>query len=759
MNHKTFFPALVLSAVSATATDLADWYAFKPDNNITAPSAVGLADWNTEPAGKHGRIERRDDKLFYAGKEFKLWGANLGFADSKPTKAEAERMAEFFRKYGFNALRHHKHLDGYGWAGFQGPFSMLDFDAEGLDRFDYFNKCLKDAGIFIKHSPNFGVRFGREDFPRVPYHAELGSVEDRPGARIRAPFGMVYLAREIQDLQIEQTVKLLRHRNPHTGMLYAEDPFLFCVELFNEDSVLFGGTNSSLQISSTIRARTAKAFSAWLLERYKSDAAWRTAWGEEAVIADPANIPNDHLRNLVAPAKVNGDFPAESLASGTVVPWASPWFNDAALDPASEQAFLRARLLDSMEFLIELQDGFYRRFAMAVRETGFKGEIVTSNWQAGSLAGHLLNLHSDARSGMVDRHNYFGGRDGAMDGKNTFRHASILTRPGGGNLSAGFQQVEGAAFMLSEWIHVQPNEWYAEGPVTLGAYGWGLQGWDVSYWFQIGTTRGVFSDRIGRNPWDSSNPVGLATLPVVSRMVRRLDVAEAPRTHYLNAHIPSVREGRMSFLGTTVQDHDEKVFSTDKVPVEALAATRVAVRFTEQETPTETFDLKPYQEGDTVVSATKQLRWTRGEADNPHSGFFTINTAATKGFVGFAPGGKTFELGDGYAITPERGFAVILLTAKGERETLADAKEIVLTAMARGRNTGMKLNEVGNRVTARGTPPLLLEPVKATLEVPFNGSLLVLDHDGNAPTATRAVIRTFLIDGAMDRSPFYLLRR
>jgi hypothetical protein len=478
------------------------------------------------------------------------------------------------------------------------------------------------------------------------------------------------------------------------------------------------------------------------------------------MIDAPPAVANRHFAALVGPDKVVGEFRPENLDAGTVVPWAYPWFNDAALREGSEQAFLRRRLLDSMVFLVSLQDEFYDRFTAAIRETGFKGEIVTSNWQAGSLVGHLLNLHSDARTGLVDRHNYFGGASnrGIKLGEK-FKAGSLLARPGMGSLSAGFQQVDDAAFMLSEWIHVQPNEWYAEGPVTLGAYGWGLQGWDVSYYFQMGSNRGRMSDRIGRNLWDATNPVGLATFAAVSRMVRRLDVTEAPETFRLRAHVPSLHEGRMGFLGKTEQSWDEKSFTTDRVPMEALAATRVAVDFTETFEPTPAFDLTPYLDGPAIVSATKQLRWTPAEKDDPTGGHYTIATAGTKGFVGFAPGGKTFDLGDGFTITPAAGFAVILLSARGPDETLANASEIVVTAMARGRNTGMEFSPEGDKLLTMGKAPLLFEPVNATVTVPFAGTLHLLDHDGVAPTSSRPAAREFAIRGAADRTPFYVLRR
>jgi hypothetical protein len=311
----------------------------------------------------------------------------------------------------------------------------------------------------------------------------------------------------------------------------------------------------------------------------------------------------------------------------------------------------------------------------------------------------------------------------------------MLTRPGMGSLSAGFQQVDGAAFMLSEWTHVQPNEWYAEGPTLMGAYGWGLQGWDVSSIFQMGGSKGGFTNRIGANLSDATNPVILATFPTVARMVRRFDVTEAPVTHTLNAHPASLAEGKLSFRGTTLQDRDDKSFTTDKVPVEALAANRVAVKFTDSYQDTQPFDLAPYLDGTTIVSSTKQLRWTPAPEGQSLGGYLTINTPATK------------------------GFAVILLSAQGPTDTLATAQAIVVTAMARGRNTGMEFNEAGNQVLNMGKPPLLLEPVLAALTLPFAGTLDLLDHDGNAATASRAFKNSLALDGAADRTPFYQIRR
>jgi len=756
MNKHVGFPLfLAASALAVHAGDMEGWYTFNPDNLHSGSSAIGMEAWNTEPAGVHGRVLAKGDKLFYNGDEIKLWGLNNCYAACAPDKEMADRRAAFYRKFGFNAMRLHKFADGTDWAGIQSADSFVKLDPAGLDRMDYYISVLKENGIYTKLSPTFGVKIGEKDLEKVPYHAEIG--EMRRG-RISAGGCWAYMATELQDLQIEQTIGLLNHRNPYTGLRYAEDPAISCVELFNEASILFYDANNKLQRSPTLRARHGQGFSEWLKTKYKNEENWRAAWGRDIIIEDPAAIGNPDMKNLIGLNHVNGTLVPESLEAGTVIPWGSPWFYDAALNADSQQAVLKERMLDTMQYLIGVQNDFFRRFVKAIRATGYDGDLIGSNWQAGNDAGHLLNLHSDSLVGIIDRHNYFGGGRGAFRDQKPFKDGSMLSLPGMGLLSAGFQQVDNLPFMFSEWIHVQPNEWAAEGPAILGAYGWGLQGWDVSYIFQ-NRDDGGFSKKLGLQDWDVTNPAVLASYAAISRQVRRFDVQEAPETKRLNVHLPSIKAGRLGFRGLTRQQHDEKSFSTDQVPMEALAATRVAVSFTDSFEPTPKFDMSPYREGDTIVSATKQLRWTPAPEGTSKGGYFTMNTPGTKAFAGFAPGEQAFDLGDGFAITPEKGFAVIYLTAKEPGQTLADAREIVLTAMARTRNSGMKFNEEGNKILDAGDAPLRMEPVRATLLLPFDGRLEVLDQDGNKPLESRPFKKSLRIDGAQDRTPFYLIRK
>jgi len=747
---KSLLVSLLLTGIAAAGPVPDSWYPFTPTNE-PGPSEIGMEDWVSERAGTDGRIEIRGEKLFSDGKEIKLWGLNNTYGNCAPDKAMAEKRAALYRKFGMNTIRFHKYADGFGWAGIQSEESFADFDPEGLDRMDYYASVLAENGIYIKLSPTFGVKFGPKDAENIPYADEFGEMKRK---RVKSGHGAIFLSTELQDLQIEQTIKLLEHRNPYTGMSYAEDPAVFCVEMFNEDAVLWSGTNRQLQGSPTLRKRSAENFSTWLKEKYGSEEAWKEAWGVEAIIA--GEHFNAHLKNLAGDELSRpGQLPAESLEAGTVVPWGQQWHYGKVAEGDESMAPLQRRLLDTMKFLIEEQQAFYNRFAKAIRATGFDGAILASNWVAGSGFSHFYNLWADAQFDIVDRHNYFGGAPrGSKDG--SFNNASMLAAPGSELLSSGMQQVQGKPFMLSEWIHVQPTEWLAESAPIIGTYGMGLNGWDVSYIFQ-NTDDGGFSDRLYQHDWDATVPQVLASFATLSRQVRRLDVREAPDPALLRVHVPSFEEGKRSVNDKTIEQFDYKSYTSDEIPYQALAVTRVAVDFTEEFRETTPFDVEEHIDEGDYVSRTSQLRWAPAPEGKKQAGHFTINTERTKAFVGFASGDQTFQLGE-LAITPAKGYAVIMVTAKERKaNSLAESNEWIITAMARGRNTGSQID--GNKLVENGEGPIRLEPVEAEITGKITGTLSILDHDGRKQGRGRPVDGSITIDGKEDRTPFYLFSR
>jgi hypothetical protein len=356
---------------------------------------------------------------------------------------------------------------------------------------------------------------------------------------------------------------------------------------------------------------------------------------------------------------------------------------------------------------------------------------------------HYYNLRSDYLVGYIDRHNYFGG--GLFD--------SMLEKPGSGYFSSGLQQVADRPFGFSEWIHVYPSLYSAEGPAILAAYGMGLQGWDASYEFQSQSAHRLFSDRAGWPPWgvwEADVPAQLGQYPALARMVLRGDVKESEVISVRRVSPEDLATGTFNFSDKVVQQGDIKSFG-GSVPAEALAAGRVVVAFTEKPEASTFPDMAKYRQGSAITSVTGQLVW-----DTAGRGYFTVNTAGTKAVVGFAEG-KSVALGD-VTITVASPYASIFLTALEKGATLATAKSALLCAVARNCNTGFKYFAIDSKTLDNGKGPILLEPVKATLKISGRrvASVHVLDHDGRRTEKTLPVENgQFAIDGAKDRALYY----
>ena len=695
-----------------------EWFAWDAGGDPAEPSVIGMADWLEKPAGRRGRVQMDGDRIVYGGEPMKVWGLNRTFAAVAPPRDQATRIADFYAKHGVNAVRLHKYANGEKWAGILQPDSSVAFDPQRLEDLDFFVAELKERGIYTKLSSNFGTTpLGKKELAGMPFAP--GDYKEKPEGFFTAPQGALWFSPELQEVQARQLTGLLTHTNPHTGLRYADDPAVMVVELLNENTTFFNLSNALKDVEVT-RERAGAAFAAYLRGRYADEAALEAAWGPRG--AGRGGL--DHF--------AKEGFEGESL-DGAVYPFGNTWFQDPRNQPVANP-----RMLDTLNFLAEVQSGVYERLAGAVRVTGYDGMLVAGNWQAGRAVGHFLNLQTDAEIGVVDRHNYFDGP------------TSMLATPGGGTLSSGMQQVAGRPFMLSEWIHVVPNEFGVEGPVLIGAYGMGLNGWDFSYIFQNRDT-GRYSEQIDE-VWDVTVPNVLGVFPAVARMIHRGDVAQSPETYTLHVDPEELAEGTLNFEDEVTQAYDVKSFTTDLVPHEALAVGRVAVEFSEGAAPTEAVDVEEHADGGVLRSLTGQLAWRPGE--HGRDGHATIDTPGTQGVVGFTRG-EEVELG-GVSIQTPTPYAAVLVTALGPGEDLATGGSALITTIARVRNEGQRM-VAGTRVS-EGEAPLRVEPVRATLAF-TNGRqprVYVLDHNGQR-TGQEVPVRGGVVelDGAKHRTIYY----
>lgn len=714
--------------------DVSNWFEFKPPTQFSN-SAISMSDWLEAPAGEHGFVQIERDKLvFEDGTPVVFWGTNINNARVAPEPRKSEKWAEFLAAFGINGVRFHKFTWHGKWQGIGGETVSTELDPEGFDRFDYFNHQLKKRGIYTGWSHIFGHRVRPGDSTRVLAWQEIMDLE-KPGYLDNSTYGLVMISEDLQDLNIELTVNMLNHVNPYTGLRYADDPALAFIEFQNEDNVWWPSTHNAVMGCPTYKKILCEKFSDWLFGKYGSQDNLIEAWGEEGLNAFPDFQKGESLeeRNIFAVAHCFYYTP-ESLSSQT---------------PG-----VKRRLLDSAEFLHELQRTFYKRFKDAIRYTGYKGALVASCWQAGSGVPHYYNIYSDSEIGIIDRHNYFGGGTGHSMKPGKVRNVPMVAEPGSGLLSNGMQQVGNRPFSLSEWMSLIPNEWTAEASPIIAAYGMGLQGWDASFSFAV--DRQDYSETIHTpGVYNVTTPTQLGLYPALGRMVYRGDVKEGDVIATRYVHIPSLSEGRIGFQEVVTQDHDVKSITGD-IPSEFLAAGRVVLDFPDEWTKTPLPDIRNLWdfENRQIKSNTGQLMW-----DFSDKGYFIINTPGTQGAVGFFAD-KEIKLDD-VIIKSANEFAVILISSL-DKLPVTESKKVLITTIARARNTGMKYNADKTELLEPGEAPILLEPVEANirfLKAP-NVKVTVLDH-GGFKTKQKLKMKDgiVVVDGKQDKAVYYLLER
>ena len=688
------------------------WFPFVPSAEPVR-SVISMDDWLDKPAGAHGGVRMIGDRFqFEDGTPVKFWGTNLSYGGNcAPKKKAAEVTAARFAKYGVNGVRLHKFSYPTNKMGIGDPNDATTMSPDGLDRLDYFAAKLKEHGVYYGWSHTFGFHVCPGNKNRLLAYDEIA--RNLKGNT----YGFINFAEDVQDLMIEMVVNLLKHKNPHTGLTYAEDPALSFIELQNEDDIFFYTSEKAFNACPTYRKHFTGRFTDWLTARYGSQDALKKAWG-------------DALK------------PGESLAARNIVPQTNPWFFGDGHLPG-QKGGARQRLLDTAAWLHEIQNRFYARFVKAIRDAGYRGPLCGSPWQAPSMLPHYYNLRSDYLVGYIDRHNYFGG--GLFD--------SMLARPGSGYFSSGLQQVADRPFGFSEWITVYPSLYSAEGPAMIAAYGMGLQGWDASYEFQSQSAHRLFSERVGWPPWgvwEADVPTQLGQFPALARMIHRGDVKESEVISTRRVSPEALATGRFGFSDKVVQQGDVKSFGGN-VPPEALAAGRVVVEFVGEPKPSTVPDMAMYRNGTAITASTRQLVW-----DTAGGGCFTVNTPGTRAVVGFAEG-KSFALGE-VTITVASPYVSIFLTALEKDATLATAERALLCAVARNANTGFRYFVVDSQTIDNGQGPILLEPVKARLTIAGRkvASVHVLDHDGRRTGRALPVENgRFEIDGTRDKALYY----
>ncbi|NJN26478.1 MAG: hypothetical protein HC819_11120 [Cyclobacteriaceae bacterium] len=713
---------MLLSTWSLAQSDTA-WFDFRPSEDFIS-NEIALDTWLDRPAGKHGFVMMQGDKLVFEDETpVKFWGTNL--ASQLPFMAHDEAIvwANFLSRFGFNGVRFHK----FTWEATDGQHSTI-ITPENWQNHDYLCNELRKKGIYYGWSHIYGHRVLPGDSSRLVAYSELAATIFPWSHLNGSTAALVNFAEDLQALNIELTVNMLNHVNPHTGLRYADDPALSFIEFQNEDNIFWGAIEETLHQTPAYRALLCQKFSLWLKAKYGTDKALRLAWNNEGLPEGESM-----LRENIYPQPNHGLF---------------SWEYEQAV---KDNRPVKQHILDKAEFLYLEQLKFYRKFESAIRSTGYKGPLVGSCWQAGAGLAHLLNLHADAEVGMIDRHNYFGGGQGHQLQPGKFDNAAMVSKIGSGLYGAGLQQVSGRPFAFSEWMSLIPNEWTAESSPIIAAYGLGLQGWDASYVFATDMphyTRTIQSHGI----YNATSPTQMALYPALSRMIYRGDIEEGQTVVNRKVDIDAMLKGATPLNETVRQDHDRKVIE-GSFPLRLMAAGKIMLTFAD-ENKTEYLEIPDSLWHDSkVTSTTGQLQWSEKDM-----GYFTINSPGTKGIVGFAK--DQHVVLDELSFRIDNEFAVVLVSSLERDSSIANAQKILVTTVARAKNTGMKYNDDHTELLEIGQAPIKLEPVKLTMSISRKTTpkVSVLDHSGNKTGKSIEVKNgTWQLDGTKTETIYYLL--
>lgn len=209
-----------------------------PDALAHDASPVDLSFLNDKPAGKHGFVQARGDRLVFAdGTPARFWGGNIAayaiFADKDAIQTQARRIA----RLGYNLMRFHHH-DSMGWVGRTVIDKTRDdsqqLDEEVMDRLDWWIKCLRDEGVYVWLDLHVGRLFKEGDGIGEGFAEMARRSRDGKSAEVK---GFCYLNERIEQLMKLFNARYLSHVSKYTNLAYKDDPAVMGLLITNENDL------------------------------------------------------------------------------------------------------------------------------------------------------------------------------------------------------------------------------------------------------------------------------------------------------------------------------------------------------------------------------------------------------------------------------------------------------------------------------------------------------------------------------------------
>lgn len=217
-------------AVSDKPLEIKANYEWKPLNykrEIHRGSALDFSFLTDAPAGKYGFIRPTPQGTLTfekaPQKRIRLYGPNLCFTAGYLSKEAVDKLADYFLYCGYNTVRIHHHdtllLDPEAK-------DSVTLSAGQLDMLDYLLFRMKEKGIYVTTDLYTNRVFKPGDnIPECDFY-------DQRQMKMLIPVSRAAMAS-----WKEFAKRWMSHRNPYTGLTWAEEPALYCINLVNEETL------------------------------------------------------------------------------------------------------------------------------------------------------------------------------------------------------------------------------------------------------------------------------------------------------------------------------------------------------------------------------------------------------------------------------------------------------------------------------------------------------------------------------------------
>lgn len=664
-----------------------DWVPLDYSPEIEAGSAL---DFSTQgqldaPAGKHGRVLARQDGTFVFEKSpqtpRRFYGVNFCGTAQYIEHEQAERLADRLARIGYNTVRIHH----YEATLIRGGADSVALNPERLDQLDYLLAAFKKRGIYITTD----LYVSRPVQAREIWDGAEGRVEMND-------FKLAVMVNEKAFANWKTFARnLLTHRNPYTGLTYAEDPALAWLSMINEGNVgnFLGGIKSP-----QLKADCQRRWNEFLAKRYGSTAALREAWKKD---------------------------PGGDLATGSVPLVTIPWNPDES--PA---------VRDSAAFCAALDIAALQRMKAFLRDELHCQALVTN---MNAWTNPLANQAARAAYDYVDDHFYVDHPhflEQPWRLPSSCPNSSPIAAGAPGGCANCFTRLFDRPFTISEYNYSGPGRYRGVGGILTGCLGT-LQDCGALWRFAFShsrdnlfkaSTAGYFD--VGTDPLNQLAERAALCLylrgdmrPAPHKVTIALDAREllTQKTSSRRLNPEWALLAHLTRVGTSLAGNQR--IDADLV----LPAGQFAVN-----TSGQVLTQDPYAKdaGEKILDAMRAHGWLKGNVTDLDAKRFqsetqellidaprdvmVLDTARTAG--GYGPEGETIRTAAA-TVTLDKSFATVWVSSL-DAQPIRDSKRLLLCHLTDLQNTGATFGEKTRKTLySWGGLPHLVQAGQATVRV------------------------------------------